>query len=218
MARMNEVDLLGWLPDWTRALLDQRITTLVIAFATVVNVVMAWYIGDKTKEAAGAAKESADAAKRSADVGADQAKIANAIYEATHRPYLAVSKIEPIGFSTPDQAYVRVVVRNYASLPLRFDSYKINFIITDLTRGQPHSQGFHVLYSGIVPQGEESHFVCSFEEKWLFGLARSSVSDFRVHSSFPYQSVSTKTDHLYTSIHKYNSEQDWFEHVTSKMT
>jgi hypothetical protein len=218
MARMNEVDLLDWLPAWTRALLDQRITAFVIAFATVVNVAVAWYIGNKTKEAADAAKASADAAKRSADVGADQAKIANAIYEASHRPYLAVSRIEPISFITPDQAYVRVVVRNYGALPLRFNAYKINFIITDLTKGQPHSQEFQAHKSGIVPQGEESDFVCSFEEKWLFGLARSDVGDFRVHSFFPYQSVSTKTDYVYTSIHRYNSERDWFEHVTSTMT
>jgi hypothetical protein len=36
---MHEVDLLGDWPAWMKVLLDQRVTNLIIALATVVNVV-----------------------------------------------------------------------------------------------------------------------------------------------------------------------------------
>jgi hypothetical protein len=101
MLLMQSVDVLSNWPAWTKILLDQRITNAVIALATLVNVLVAAYIGDKAKKAAEAAKQSADAAKRSADVGAKEAEISNAVYEASHRPYFAVTKIEAIEFHTP---------------------------------------------------------------------------------------------------------------------
>jgi hypothetical protein len=84
---MSELDLLGWLPAWTRALLDQRVTNTFIAVATAVNVLVAWYTGQKTREAAEAGKAAAQAALQSAQCAEKQADIAMRQFESSQRPY-----------------------------------------------------------------------------------------------------------------------------------
>jgi hypothetical protein len=215
---MGESDLLTSFPVWSRVLLDPRITNAVIAIATLVNLVVALYIGKKTKVAAEAARVSAEAALRAADSGLQQAELATTIHETSHRPFFIVARIAAIEFGVPGNAYVQTIVKNYGSVPLRYVDHRIEMAISASSAFPPHSQVFEQNQMGIIAQGEEAHFVSTLTENWLYGLIRSGSAELEIRCSFPYESVFSGKRYTFNSVHRYNSTQDWFEHVSSSMS
>lgn len=108
-------------PDWWRdPLTVSTIFTGVIAFATVVSLIVNVLLWRTTRKAANAATSAAEAANKSADAATQQAEVSRRTLEisaALNRPYMGVSKFERVSDRNSPLWVVVWVIRNFGSLP-----------------------------------------------------------------------------------------------------
>jgi hypothetical protein len=209
---MPPVDLLDWLPAWTKVLLDLRVTTLVIAIATVVNVVVAFVMWGATKMSGDAAKESARAAVRSAAAGEH-------MIAAAYRPYFAVSKVAAVDLADQAKAHVLVTLKNYGSVPLRFTNYRIELVVATADLAQPaHHELFGAPATSVVLPGDKARFRCGLSQQWLYTVIHSGDVSLTVEVRVPYTSLAANQEYEFRSEHRYLAAPQLFHVVTSTMT
>ena len=195
---MEQVDVWEWLPWWLHpdiispvSILFTLVATAVIAIATVVNV---WVSGRMAK----AAKDSSDAAKQSADT-------AEAILEASHRPYLAVTRVNPMVLvgteEQKDVDQITVTTKNYGNVPLELSDVDIQVLA--LAQGDKNRWTASAEPCGesvVLPDGD-TRFKCLLKGFGLHQAYTSGEVEITVDVNILYQSVATKKQYRFVSKH-----------------
>ena len=208
---MQTVDLLEWLPAWTKVLLDLRVTTLVIALATAANVFVAWVLWRATKKSSDAARDSAVAAIRSAQA-------AEHTMDAMYRPYFAVCGLEAVDLADKEKAHVKLTLKNYGPVPLMFGNYLIELVATgDPTKPAYHEQ-FGAPATSVVLPADEATFRCGLSQPWLFEIIHTGDVDLVVTVVMDYADLQANRRYQFRSEHRYKPDQHLFEVLKSSMT